>query len=340
MITLDQAFYGRDPEKGYRLLASSNSRHNKIVEELCAAIGTPDGTSTVEPFYINFIKNGFRYMIAGGIGNPDDAGRKTLFFHIFIGEHTKLCEAKFGIGNIINEKKFVATYSNGPVLPVSFEESIFTLPWGNVPFTWNKEKIAIQSAKPELSLITGLLKNTIDELSWTSFSFRAMGDMHIYVISEYAPVSPTDRRCVTTFGITISNPVKKNDNVKLNTPNSRVKTTSTPTKYKYFYFVLFVSLFINAVLGIMLLKKNDSPKVIEKVVEKVIEKKVAPSSPTQQISKEQVIAELKREFLKRNRRMNWHIPQAYEYDQKHGHDDGFFNSAEGYVKFVNEFILK
>ena len=125
MILLNQALYGRDPIRGYRLFASSESSFNQTVERLCSAIGSPDGISSIEPFYLNYIENGYRFMISCCIGNPDDSGRKTLFFHAFIGKHQELINKRFGIGSLIHQNAFLSEYISGPVLSKEFEEDSF-----------------------------------------------------------------------------------------------------------------------------------------------------------------------------------------------------------------------
>ena len=217
MVNLDQAFYGRDSIRGYRLLASSNQTHNNVVEHLCASIGTPDGASILEPFYINHIENGFRFMISCVPGLPDDNGRKTLFFHAFIGRHRELQNSEFGIGDLIQSNAFISSYKTGPVLPASFEETAASLPWGKTSIVWDRQDIAIQSSKPELPTITGLLKNEIDNFSWASFTFRPLDYCKAYVISQYVPM-PQQRKCVSLSGEILNQSTKNKSVVSDPTP--------------------------------------------------------------------------------------------------------------------------
>ena len=90
MIILQQAFYGREFHGGYKLLASTDAKHNDVIEKLCSSIGSPDGRSIVDPFFVNYIAGNYRYMIRGVIGQPDVSGRETLFFHAYIGNNSEL----------------------------------------------------------------------------------------------------------------------------------------------------------------------------------------------------------------------------------------------------------
>ena len=294
MIKLDQFFYGRDSVKGYRLLASSNSAHNQVVERLCAAVGTPDGMSKMEPFYINHIENGYRYMISVCAGTSDDNGRETLFFHAYAGQHQELIQAGFGIGNLIQENAFSNSYKNGPVLPASFEETTSSLPWGTTPIVWDKQNLAIQSSKPELPIITGLLKNEIDNVSWASFSFRPLDFCRIYIVSEYV-MMPQDRKCVSTEGKTLNSQRKK----EISNP-SNANNISVSPKSMSFRIPFLISVIVNVVLacfcflgapGTITTRGQSSPPDSEHVNIIKEEKDL--------VTREEVIKELREEFEKR-----------------------------------------
>ena len=339
MLTLNQAFYGRHSEKGYRMFASSAPQHNATIEKLCAAVGTPDGSSNVEPFYINFIENGYRYMISCCIGNPDDAGRKTLFFHAFVGNHEELKNAGVGIGTLINEQYFKNLYEPGPVLPVSIDDSNYTLPWGKTTLTWNNEKLSIASNKPELSVITGILKNNIDSVAWASFSFRPLNDFQLYIISKFVSF-PQDRKCVSLEGEILSQPTKRSS---VQTSSGKVEIKSRK-KGKIGLF-LTVSILINVVLlGVIFLLPTKVKVVKEEIpgAERIVYREVPAKGTT---TKAQVLSELRTEFEKRYSRFNrsWQEEMAADpalnrqYSQ---YGKPALKKAEGYINFVHEFIFE
>lgn len=339
MLTLNQAFYGRHPEKGYRMFASSAPQHNATIERLCAAVGTPDGTSTVDPFYINFVENGYRYMISCCMGDQD-AGRDTLFFHAFIGKHEDLKNSGVCIGTLIQEKFFKDKYEPGPVLPVSVEDSSYTLPWGNTSIIWNKEKLAIGSEKPDLSMLAGILKNNIDDMSWASFSFKPLNDFQLYIISKFVAF-PQDRKCVSLEGEILSQPTKR--------PNGQVESGKVEIKSRKkgkIGLFLTISILINIVLlGIIFLRPARIKIIKEEVpgAERIVYIEVPVKGTT---TKAQVLSELRAEFEKRYSRFNrsWQKEMAgvpvlnYQYTQGKGKPT--LKKAEDYINFVHEFIFE
>ena len=247
MIELNQAFYGRDPIHGYRLLASSDTHFNQCIEHLCAAVGSPDGISAITPFYLNYIEHGYRYMIACCVGNPDDSGRKTLFFHAYIGKHQDLLNAHFGICSLIHRDAFLSEFKNGPVLNSRFEEDSFSIPWDKTNITWNGELLAIQSNKPELSLISSILKGKINDVSWASFSFQPLNDFQLYIISQYVAI-PRNRKCISSSGSIISLPQESRTSVSTSQNVSKEpKMTNRPTKMLYISLALNVVLFVTSI---------------------------------------------------------------------------------------------
>ena len=349
MINLDQAFYGRDSIKGYRLLASSNPTHNSIVERLCASIGTPDGSSVLEPFYINHIENGFRYMIYCGPGAPDDDGRKTLFFHAFIGSHRDLLNSEFGIGNLIQNNAFVTSYKTGSVLPSSFREDASSLPWGKTTIVWERNNLAIQSSKPELPIITGILKSEIDKFSWASFTFRPLDFCQLYIISQFIPV-PQNRKCVNTSGETLN----------LRTKTMSTDSHSTPTlktsmqKRRTFLVPFCISLFVNVILALFIVfagnTKNTHPIVTydegqENHKEEPPTQLKTNGAATKTFTREDVLQELRTEFEKKYTRQSYKDwKKSLQENSKSLKKADELNDipllrAGDYIKFVNQTLF-
>ncbi len=357
MIRLHQAFYGRDPERGYRLLASSNAMFNKTVSELCAAIGTPDGISDIEPFYLNYIANGYRYMISVCNGIPDEGGRKTLFFHAYIGNHQELCSADFGIGALIHNNAFVSKYASGPVLEKTFEESVFSLPWGKTSIVWNLgEKLAIRSSKPDLMLVSGILKNNLDETTWASFAFKPLDRFQIYVISEYVSI-PSDRKCISASGAVISN-IKRPLQSITTTPSQTCPKSSRSCVGLRILFI--VSIIINLVFLVSFFNR---PEAVDQRKEKAtkenrdIEHTVRPVQSdatagnglcmpaTRGVTREEVIRELRAEFEKNYAKLNCSWRKAMHDDPAlRRHFETYRKDplikAEGYIDFVHKYIFE
>ena len=349
MITLEQAFYGRDPEKGYQLLGSSDPRHDAVVARLCAAAGTPDGSPVVEPFYIHHIENGFRYMISGCAGTLDGEGRMTLFFHAFIGGQLELERAGFGIGVLIQEKAFRTKYEPGPVFAATFEENSYTLPWGETSWNWNHEKLAVRSRKPELSLLTGLLKNAIDSTSWASFSFRPIDELQLYVISEFVSL-PCDRKCVSTSGELIRETTPRTQETA-SLSEDAPRPVRSPKWKGVLPILLAGSLLLNCLLlYVLLFQKSD------KALSPHSEEVKTSSSPTG-TTRAEVLRELRDEFERQGyerlessdefekKMMNDNaLKEQYEYatEKEKGKWKGkeVILQAENYIRFVHEFIFE
>lgn len=205
MIELEQAFYGRDAIDGYRLLASSanNSRQEGVVSRLCAAIGTPDGSSSCHRSYINFVEGELRYMIGVTSGNIGDANRKTLFFHAFIGNNSQLNQNNFGIGSLIALGAFRDNLPEGDINACQFKEKFSKIEAATTTIDWRGEKIAIVSSHDELNLLAGIMGEAIDTTSWASFCYRDVEEFQVYVLSEYVH-NPLKRKCYATNGKLIS----------------------------------------------------------------------------------------------------------------------------------------
>ena len=360
MIRLHQAFYGRDPDRGYRLLASSNAMFNKTVSELCAAIGTPDGISSVDGFYLNYIADGYRYMISVCNGNPDDGGRKTLFFHAYIGRHQELCSADFGIGSLIHIKAFEKEYKTGPVLEKTFEESAFSLPWGKTSIVCNHgEKLAIRSPKPDLMLISGILKSSLDETTWASFSFKPLDRFQIYVISEYVSI-PSDRKCVSASGAVIRD-VKRPPQSITTTP-SQTRPKSSRSRWGLL-ILLMISIIINIAFAVYVFKRPEAvtenqgktqsaAKGNSDIKHTALSTQSVPTTgnglrmpATGGTTREAVIRELRAEFEKNYVKLNcsWrkamHDDRALQQQFEKYRKDPLIK-AEGYINFVHKYIFE
>ena len=342
MITLHQAFYGRE-QTGYRLLASSCPEFNQRIEQLCAVIGTPDGTSVVEPFFLNYIEENNRFMVQCCIGNLDDAGRKTLFFHVFIGNHSQLKQARMGIASLIRNKRFESKLPSGPILDVSIEEENYSLPWGNQKLTWNNEKLAIISNKPELSLLTGTLRGDIDNISWASFSFHSLDNFDIYVLSEYVPM-PNDRKCVTSNGAVAVVPQKIQKPSQPSAPVVKQPTHQQSTSVKS--IILALSLIANCILGYLLMQPetvqtpNDNTTNHPKPPEQVVDNNLPAK-----FTKEEVIQELRDNFLQKYQKIEgtWEDQMRSDPKLKREYFDlekAPLRLANGYVQFINSEILE
>jgi hypothetical protein len=346
MITLHQAFYGR-VQTGYRLLASSCPEFNQRIEQLCTAIGTPDGTSVVEPFFLNYIEGNNRFMIQCCIGNQDDAGRKTLFFHILVGNHSQLKQSRMGIASLIRNKLFESKLPSGPILDVSLEEDSYSLPWGNKSLVWNNDKLAIISNKPELNLLTGTLKGNIDNISWASFSFHPLDSFTIYVISEYVP-RPTDRKTVATDGTVAAIPQKQQKPIQAGIPKTSVSVNKEKSKQPSGIksIILVLSLIANIVLGYLLIQPRNvqQTQTEPKTDIKPIEQKDDNNSPAK-VTREEIVLELRQSFLQKYQIIEGSWEELMRSDPKLERD--YFELkkrplqlAKGYVQFLNEEILQ
>lgn len=88
-MTFDQVFYGRGPQ-GYAVLGDSGCPFEVIshAESLCQLHGTPDARSvtSLKPFLFQHFSCGRVYLGCGMLGQKDDLGRSTLFYHVIVGD--------------------------------------------------------------------------------------------------------------------------------------------------------------------------------------------------------------------------------------------------------------
>ena len=274
-------------------------------------------------------------MIRVVIGNLDDAGRKTLFFHAYIGDHSELVSKKIGIEALIGSNAFVSQLTDTPISPFNFEGCSHTVPWENVKFHWDNEKIAIVSDHQELNLICGILRNAIDVTNWASFSFRPLNDFKLYAISKYAALRPDDRKCIDEYG-NVYPSLREQDDESMK--NDAIPIQGSKRKAnKLLILFLLISIAMNA----FLLLKGPEIQVEEKVVEKTVIKEVPPKN---MVDRQQVISELRNKFgkdyiiygdfseeLRKDRAL------GIQYDK---HKKDILIRAGAYVDFVNRYILQ
>ena len=336
MIILQQAFYGREAHGGYKLLASTDVKHNDVIEKLCSSIGSPDGRSIVDPFFVNYIAGNYRYMIRGVIGQPDVSGRETLFFHAYIGKNSELSSEGIGIETLIGINAFLPQFPDIPILPFRIEGNSFSIPWENAEIQWNNTDMAIVSNRPKLNLICGILKDKLNTTNWASFSFHPLNDFKVYVISKYAPIQPDDRLCLDEYGNIVADICKK--------PQHREeKKVIVKTKCRKDWGMLIPPMFLLLILSMglnafLLLKKDEKETIVKEVEKEVPAKNI--------VTKEQVLMELKSNFDSNNiihgnfieqiSSKSGPLKRQYETNEN---VRKLFERAAAYIKFVNENIL-
>lgn len=88
-MIFDQVFYGRGPQ-GYAVLGDSGCPFEVVshAESLCQLHGTPDARSvtSLKPFLFQHFSCGRVYLGCGMLGQKDDLGRSTLFYHVIVGD--------------------------------------------------------------------------------------------------------------------------------------------------------------------------------------------------------------------------------------------------------------
>lgn len=246
-ITLQQAFYGHSGAGGYKLLGSSDPAISATVTKLCESVGSYDGESAVEAFYLNWSDGTRRYMIRGTLGKKDGA-RPTLFFNALVGRESVLRASRVGICGLIAAGAFRDSFPGGALAAAEFAPGAAQAPFPPSPFPWNGENLAIVSAVPELDCIRGLLRDKLDAVNWASFTFAPLRDFRIYVISQNTG-RPGDRLCVTPSGIRLApSPRPKPVETTPATPSAPATTILAPKSRGIVGKMLAASLLVNAVL--------------------------------------------------------------------------------------------
>lgn len=343
-IQIEQAFFGND-QSGYRLLACTATRYSSLVTEYCNAIGTPEGFSELSPFLFSVPVDDAILMFCGQCGEPDASGRQTLFFHAMIANRASANDF-----NVNAFSLFAAGYFSKKNLhdcrPLVLAKPLASLDTVSKPFVWNGESMAIVSGKVEKQLIRGLLGTQVNSVAWASFAFQPLDKFKLYVISKYVN-RPVDRKCVLVSGQALPpvKSVREENSTRNNTSQIHRKPIPKTVKRNW---ILALSIFVNFILGYMVLtteKTKEAPIKVEKVHN---EEKTAYKAHEvkQEITREDIISHLS-SFPKEKQIADFtkiiekseRLKAIRDKPDPQADEDGLLSKIDEYIKFVNKWIL-
>lgn len=183
-MQLNQIFYGNEGF-GYKVLGASDSSLSEKAAEICRAVGTPDGILELTPFLISVPVGNQLFMVCCLPGKADGVGRKTLFFHVLIGNRQEATHAGINAFSLWDSKRFSDALPSGSILPISvlklFGES-------GVP-AWDGAPIRLPRKRPANSEIRRLVGSRVNDVAWSTFSFCNLDvRFELYAVSEHIPL--------------------------------------------------------------------------------------------------------------------------------------------------------
>lgn len=354
IIQLNQAFFG-NAQSGYRLLASTDNRFSTDAAFFCNAIGTPDGFSEIEPFLFSVPKDNSLLMFCCQSGMPDASGRKTLFFHAIIADR-KMADDFNVNAYTLYEAGYFSKSLIANCRPIELAKPLKQSNGASGSFGWNGESLAIVSGKPETTLIKGLLGNSINSISWSSFAYQPLDNFRLYVISKYVN-RPRDRKCILPSGEILPNSSREASPPKAN-QSSTIPQSSRGGNSRISKMLLVLSVLVNLVLAYILLTTPQTRVVTKEVIKEVpVEKivyrgrevtkdaqgKAEPSVPS--LTREQVLMELRADFPADKQITNFDDIVRNSTKLKtlkntpNSEEIGLFDKITVYISFVNKHIL-
>lgn len=183
-MQLNQIFYG-NAGFGYKVLGASDASLSGKAAEICRAVGTPDGISELAPFLVSVPDGEQLFMVCCSPGKADGVGRKTLFFHVLVGNRDEATSAGINAFSLLESKRFSDVLPGGSILPISvlklFGES-------DVP-AWNGVLLRIPRKRPANSEIRQLVGSRVNDVAWATFSFCNLdAPFELYAVSEHVPL--------------------------------------------------------------------------------------------------------------------------------------------------------
>ncbi|MBQ6705480.1 MAG: hypothetical protein IJN19_05730 [Opitutales bacterium] len=183
-MKLNQIFYGNEGF-GYKVLGASDISLSEKAAKICRAVGTPDGISDTAPFLLSVPDGNELFMVCCSPGDADGVGRKTLFFHILVGNRQEATQAGINAFSLLEAKRFSDSRPGGNIAPVSvlklFGES-------GVP-AWDGSALRIPRKCPANSEIRKLVGSRVNDVAWATFSFCNLdAPFALYAVSEHVPL--------------------------------------------------------------------------------------------------------------------------------------------------------
>lgn len=198
-IQLHQIFYGHDGTQ-YRVLGSTIPELSSWFEELCEKIGTPDRPGVIAPFLMSVPHDGKIIMVQVKSGRNDSVGRKTIFFHAFVVEKSKVNSYKFNAFSLQEQGLFTGSV---PVdlKPLEVDYDFVISKSSPVPsLDWDGQTLAVIAAEPNGLVIRSRLCERVNDVAWSTFSFQVLGSpFKLFVLSDRAP-RPQNLRCCDPQG--------------------------------------------------------------------------------------------------------------------------------------------
>lgn len=239
-MQLNQIFYG-NVGFGYKVLGASDALLSKKAAEICCAVGTPDGISELAPFLISVPVGNQLFMVCCSPGKADGVGRKTLFFHVLVGNRQEATQAGINAFSLWESKRFSDELPSGSILPVS----VLKLFGESGPPAWDGVPLRLPRKRPANLEIRQLVGSRVNDVAWSTFSFCNLdARFKLYAVSEHIPL-PAEKPM----------PLPQPDKVDTVFPPAKEKQSGV-LKTAVWSGLLTVSVLLN----VLLLIKNEEPQ--------------------------------------------------------------------------------
>lgn len=196
-MKLEQIFYG-NAGSGYRILAASDPALAETAAEICRAVGTPDGISVLAPFLVSVPKGDKLYMARCCPGRADGVGRKTLFFHVFVGNRAEASRAGVSAFSLSSAGRFSESLPLGGCAAVQIER-LDDAAARDKP-SWDGVPVRIARSRPADAEVRNALGSRVNEVAWASFSFCNLELPFVfYAVSEHTALPSPEKKPAPDF---------------------------------------------------------------------------------------------------------------------------------------------
>lgn len=209
-MKLEQIFYG-NAGSGYRILASSDPALAETAAEICRAVGTPDGISALAPFLVSVPEGDKLYMARCCPGRADGVGRKTLFFHVFVGNRAEASRAGVSAFSLSDAGRFSESLPLGGCAAVQIDR-LDDAAARNKP-SWDGVPVRLARSRPADAEVRNALGSRVNEVAWASFSFCNLEKPFVfYAVSEHTALPTTKKDASSSTGREAASPTKATKN--------------------------------------------------------------------------------------------------------------------------------
>lgn len=180
-MTFDQVFYGRGPQ-GYAVLGDSGCPFEVVshTESLCQLHGTPDARSvtSLKPFLFQHYSCGRVYLGCGMLGQKDDLGRSTLFYHVIVGDADEARSVGLSTRDLFRHGLFVDRQVDQKLEKVDVDVRAWRIEQSVARCSLEQPAVVLCESEGSHKVLD-LIGAEIARINWTSCSWNISGAFEV-----------------------------------------------------------------------------------------------------------------------------------------------------------------